>query len=131
MNLRVVWCIFEIAEIARAQNKAIQMYRDSLVSESGIMGEGNSEDLISLAKAAVKKTKTQLEIAMSRHLAIVDLRNGPEFIKEVWNFISLVSFSFSTVTQRLECCIGFDTVSRLSYPRYVFHKVKGSGKSYL
>ena len=34
------------------------------------MGEGNAEDLISLAKAAVKKTKTQLEIIMTRHLAI-------------------------------------------------------------
>ena len=59
------------------------MYRGSLVSGSGVMGEGNAEDLISLAKVAVKKTKTQLEIVMSRHLAIVDPRNGPEFIKEV------------------------------------------------
>ena len=59
------------------------MYRDLLVSGSGGMGDGNSKDLISLAKAAVKKTKTQLEIVMSRHLAIVDPRNGPEFIKEV------------------------------------------------
>ena len=107
------------------------MYRDSLVSGSGVMGEKNSEDLISLAKAAVKKTKMQLETVMSRHLAIADPRNGPEFIKEVWNFITLVSFSFSTVTQWLECCVGFDTVSRLSYPRHIFHKAKGSGKSYL
>ena len=36
------------------------------------MGEGNAEDLISLAKAAVKKTKMQLETVMSRHLAIAD-----------------------------------------------------------
>ena len=70
-------------EIARAQDKAIQMYRDSLVSRSGVMGDGNSEDLISLAKAAVKKTKTQLETIMLRHLAIADPRNGPKFIKEV------------------------------------------------
>ena len=107
------------------------MYRDSLVSGSRMMGEGNSEDLISLAKAVVKKTKTQLETVMSRHLAIVDPRNGPEFIKEVWNFITLVLYSFSTLTQRLECCVGFDTISRLSYSRHIFHKAKGSGKSYL
>ena len=73
----------EQREIARAQDEAIRMYRDSLVSGSGVMGDGNSEDLISLAKAAVKKTKTQLETVMSRHLAIADPRNGPEFIKEV------------------------------------------------
>ena len=107
------------------------MYRDSLVSGSGMMGEGNSEDLISLAKAAVKKMKTQLETVMSRHLAIANPRNGREFIKEVWNFITLVSFNFSNVMQCLVCCVGFDTVSRFSYPRHIFHKVKGSGKSYL
>ena len=44
------------------------------------MGEGNAEDLISLAKATVKKTKMQLEIVMARHLAIVDPRNGQEFV---------------------------------------------------
>ena len=37
----------------------------------------------SFAKAVVKKTKTQLETVMTRHLAIVDPRNGPKFIKEV------------------------------------------------
>ena len=46
------------------------MYRDLLVSGSGVMGDGNLEDLILLAKAAVKKTKTQLETVMSRHLAL-------------------------------------------------------------
>ena len=64
-------------EIARAQDEVIRMYRDSLVSGSGMMGEGNAEDLISLAKAAMKKTKTQLETVMARHLAIADPRNGP------------------------------------------------------
>ena len=59
------------------------MYQNSLVSGSGVMGDGNSEDLISLAKAAVKKTKTQLETVMSRHQAIADPWNGREFIKEV------------------------------------------------
>ena len=78
------------------------MYRDSLVSGSGMMGEGNAEDLISLAKAVVKKTKTQLETVMTRHLAISDLRNGPEFINEVWNFNTLVSSEVSTMPQRLE-----------------------------
>ena len=48
----------EQSEIARAQDEAIRMYMDSLVSGSGVMGEGNAEDLISLAKATVKKTKT-------------------------------------------------------------------------
>ena len=62
------------------------MYKDSLMSGSGVMEEGNVEDLISLAKAAVKKTKTQLETVMTRHLAIADPRNGPEFIKEVRKF---------------------------------------------
>ena len=76
-----------------------------------MMGEGNSEDLISLAKAAVKKTKTQLEIVMSRHLAIADPRIGPKFIKEVWNYITLVSFNLNTATQYLVRCVGFDTVS--------------------
>ena len=75
------------------------------------MGEGNLEDLISLAKAAVKKTKTQLETVMSRHLVIADPRNGLEFIKEVWYFIMLLSFNLNTVTQFLVCCVGFDTVS--------------------
>ena len=89
------------------------MYKDSLVSGSGMMGEGNLEDLISLAKAAVKKTKTQLETVMSRHLAIADPRNGPEFIKEVWNYITLVSFNLNTATQYLVRCVGFDTVSSL------------------
>ena len=105
------------------------MYRDSLVSGSGMMGKGNAEDLISLAKAVVKKMKMQLEIVMTRYLAIVDPRNGPKFIKEVWNFITLVSLSVSTVPQRLECCVRFDTVSRLSYPKYTIHKAKGSVKS--
>ena len=59
------------------------MYRNSLVSGSGVMVKGNAEDMISLVKAVVKKTKTQLETVMSRHLAIADPRNGPEFIKEV------------------------------------------------
>ena len=83
-------------EIARAQDKAIRMYKDSLVSGSGVMGEGNTEDLIALARAVVKKTKTQLEIVMTRHLAIADPRNGPEFIKEVRNFNTLVSLILST-----------------------------------
>ena len=73
----------EQRKITRAQDEAIRMYRDSLMSRSGVMGEGNAEDLISLAKAAVKKTKMQLETVMSRHLAIADPRNGLEFIKEV------------------------------------------------
>ena len=49
------------------------------------MAEGNLEVLISLARAAVKKTKTQLETVMSRHLAIADPQNGTDFIKEVRN----------------------------------------------
>ena len=73
----------EQREIARAQDEVIRMYRDSLVYGSGVMGDGNSEDLILLAKAVVKKTKTQLETVMSRHLAIADPQNGLEFIKEV------------------------------------------------
>ena len=47
------------------------------------MGEGNVVDLIALARAAVKKTKTQLETVMSRHLAIADPLKGADFIKEV------------------------------------------------
>ena len=90
-------------EIARAQDEAIRMYRDSLVSGSGMMGEGNSEDLISLAKAAVKKTKTQLEIVMARHLAIADPRNGPEFIREVRNSMTLASLSINSSPQELMC----------------------------
>ena len=62
------------------------MYTDSLVSGSGVMGEGNAEDLISLAKVAIKKMKTQLETVMTRHLAIADPRNGLELIKEVRKF---------------------------------------------
>ena len=50
---------------------------------------------------------------MSRHLAIADPRNGPDFIKEVWNSITLVSFNLNTVTQCLVCCVGFDIVSSL------------------
>lgn len=53
------------------------------MSGKGVMAQGNSEDLISLARAAVKKTKTQLETVMARHLAIADPRNGEEFINEV------------------------------------------------
>ena len=67
------------------------MYRDLLVSRNGVIGEGNLEDLIALAKAAVKKTKTQLETIMSRHLAIADPWNGADFIKEVRNFINVES----------------------------------------
>ena len=88
-------------EIARAQDEAIRMYKDSLVSGSGMMGEGNSKDLISLAKAAVKKTKTQLETIMARHLAIANPRNGPEFIKEVRNFTTLASLSVSNLPQKM------------------------------
>ena len=87
-------------EIARAQNKAIRMYRDSLVSRSGVMGEGNMEDLIALARAVVKKTKTQLETVMTRHLTIADPQNGLEFIKEVRNFNTLVSLILSIGPQR-------------------------------
>ena len=47
------------------------------------MAQGNSEDLIKLAGAAVKKTKTQLATDLSRYLAIADPRNGAEFINEV------------------------------------------------
>ena len=90
-------------EIARAQDEAIRMYRDSLVSGSGMMGEGNSEDLISLAKAAVKKTKTQLETVMARHLAIADPQNGPEFIREVRNSMTLASLSINSSPQELMC----------------------------
>ena len=111
-------------EIARAQEEAIRMYRDSLVSGSGMMGEGNAEDLISLAKAAIKKTKMQLEIVMARHLAIADPRNGPEFIREVWNFMTLSSLSVSTMPQRMVCCESFDTISWLSYPRYIILEVE-------
>ena len=111
-------------EIARAQDEAIRMYRNSLVSGSGMKGEGNAEDLISLAKAAIKKTKTQLETVMARHLAIADPRNGPEFIREVWNFMMLSSLSVSTVSQRMVCCESFDTVSWLSYPRYIILEVE-------
>lgn len=70
-------------EIAKSQEEAIRQYRDSLVSGSGAMAQGNSEELIALAGAAVKKTKTQLETVMQRHLAIADPRNGAEFISEV------------------------------------------------
>ena len=90
-------------EIARAQDEAMRMYRDSLVSGSGMMGEGNFEDLISLAKAAVKKTKTQLETVMARHLAISDPRNGPEFIREVRNSMTLASLSINSSPQELMC----------------------------
>ena len=118
-------------EIARAQDEAIRMYRDSLVSGSGIMGEGNAEDFIFLAKAAMKKTMTQLETVMARHLAIANPRNGPEFIKEVWNFMTLDSLSVSTVPQRMECCERFDTISWLSYPRYRILEAKKSVRSEL
>ena len=94
------------------------MYRDSLVSGSGMMGEGNFEDLISLAKAAVKKTKTQLEIVMARHLVIADPRNGPKFIREVRNLTMLASLSVSNLPQKRMCCEIFFTVSWLSYLRY-------------
>ena len=90
-------------ENARAQDEAIRMYRDSLVSGNGMMEEGNSEDLISLAKAAVKKTKTQLETVMARHLAIADPRNGPEFIREVRIFMMLASLSINSLLQELMC----------------------------
>ena len=70
------------------------MYRDLLVLGSGVMAEGNSEDLIALARAPVKKTKTQLEMVMSRHLAIADPQNGVEFIREV-------SISFKVETLKL------------------------------
>ena len=65
------------------------MYRDSLVSGSGVMAEGNSKDLIALARAAVKKTKMQLETIMSRHLAIADPRNEADFIREVSNMFNV------------------------------------------
>ena len=77
------------------------MYRDSLVAGSGMIGEGDSEDLISLAKAAVKKTKMQLETVMARHLAIADPQNGPEFIREVRNFMTLASLSVSNLPQKM------------------------------
>ena len=64
------------------------MYRDSLMSGSGVMAEGNSEDLIALARAALKKTKTQLETIMSRHFAIADPQNRADFIKEVRNMFN-------------------------------------------
>ena len=76
------------------------MYRDSLVLGSGVMGEGNAEDLIALARAAVKKTKTQLETMMMRHLAIADPWNGPDFIKEVRKFNNVESLILKTGFQR-------------------------------
>ena len=76
-------------EIAKSQEEAIRQYRDSLVSGDGKMAQGSSEDLISLASAAVKKTKTQLHTEMARHLAIADPRNGAEFINEVQNSCAL------------------------------------------
>ena len=45
-------------EIAKSQEDAIRQYRDSLVSGNGMMAQSNSKDLISLARAVVKKTKT-------------------------------------------------------------------------
>ena len=75
------------------------MYKDSLVSGSGVMAEGNSEDVISLARAAVKKTKTQLEIVMSRHLAIANPQNGEDFIKEVRNM-------FDKLTNKMQVQFG-------------------------
>ena len=100
------------------------MYRDSLVSGSGMMGEGNSEDLISLAKAAVKKTKMQLETVMARYLAIADPRNGPEFIREVRNLTTLASMSVSNLPQKRICCEIFVTVSWLLYPRYKIRELE-------
>ena len=70
-------------EIAKLQEEAIRQYRDSLVSGNGVMAQGNSEDLITLARAAVKKTKTQLETVTQRHLAIADPRNGAKFISKI------------------------------------------------
>ena len=65
------------------------MYRDLLVLGSGVMAEGNSEDLIALARAVVKKTKTQLETIMLRHLALANPWNGTNFIKEVKNMFNV------------------------------------------
>ena len=48
-----------------------------------LLALGSSEDLITLANTAVKKTKTQLATDMTRHLVIADPRNGVEFIHEV------------------------------------------------
>lgn len=72
-------------EIAKAQEEAIRQYRDTLVAGDGRMVLGSSEDLITLANAAVKKTKTQLATDMTCYLAIADPRNGVEFIHEVEN----------------------------------------------
>jgi hypothetical protein len=72
-------------EIAKAQEEAIRQYRDTLVSGDVRMALGSSEDLITLANIAVKKTKTQLATDMTRYLAIADPRNGVEFIHEVKN----------------------------------------------
>ena len=63
---------------------------------------------------------------MARHLAIADPKNGPEFIKEIWNFMTLDSLSVSTVPQRMVCCEIFDTVSWLLYPRYTILEVEKS-----
>ena len=63
---------------------------------------------------------------MARHLAIADPRNGPEFIREVWNFMTLDSLSVSTMSQRMVCCEIFDTISWLSYPRYRILEVEES-----
>lgn len=38
-------------------------------------------DLISLARATVEKTKTQLEAVMAHHLAIANPQNWEEFIR--------------------------------------------------
>ena len=77
-------------KIAKSQEEVIRQYRDFLVSGDGKMVQGNSEDLITLASAAVKKTKTQLETIMQFHLAIADPRNGAEFINEVEFPVSLM-----------------------------------------
>lgn len=80
-------------EIAKSQEEAIRQYRDFLVSGDGKMAQGSSEDLILLASAAVKKTKTQLASDMVRHLAIADPRNGVEFINEVLNSCAMLIYA--------------------------------------
>ena len=81
------WYATSDCKIARESNR---QYRDSLVSSNGVMVQGNSEELITLASAAVKKTKTQLKTIMQQHLAIVDPQNGAEFISEVEFLMSLM-----------------------------------------
>ena len=117
-------------EIARAQDEAIRMYMDLLVSGSGVMGEGNVEDLIALTRAALKKTKTQLETVMTRHLAIADPRNGPKFIKEVRKFCNVKSLILKIGFEGGGQAVSNDEMNRLSYAKDWMYKSKEIRKQF-